>query len=208
MLWAQSLLIGEVLDSHAPMKTKKIRPYQPPFMNGALRKSIMKKTRLRNRFLKFGKPADWELFRVQRNKTTQLRRSSIKQYFKERCEGGPKNEHFYNTIKPFLSAKHRRNTNLMIQDDHNVLTDPKEVADKMNSFYTEIAAKIGEDKNVPIPSDFLSTSDFIDAALSYHDSHPSVAQITNNKPPNTEFAFHHTDVENYKKSKSQKGNRC
>ena len=45
-LWAQNILIRDVLDQHAPLKTKTVWPFQHPFMNNILRKSIMTKARL------------------------------------------------------------------------------------------------------------------------------------------------------------------
>ena len=40
-LWAQETLIREVLDEHAPLKTKKVRPQEPPFIHKHLKKQIM-----------------------------------------------------------------------------------------------------------------------------------------------------------------------
>ena len=190
MLWAHNTLLTEVLNEHAPLKTKKIRPQQPPFMNKALRKSIMNKTRLRNRYLKTKRQADWEKYRIQRNITTQIRRKSIKQYFTERCAGGPRNEHFYKTIKPFLSAKHRHDSNLMIKDGVSLLTDPKKVCESMNNFFTNIANDIGNDKTLPTRDSYDTNKDFLDSSVEYHKDHPSVQSILKNQELNAKtFKF-------------------
>ena len=196
--WAHNLLIKEILDEHAPMKSKKVRPFTPPFMNNALRKSIMTKTRLRNRFMKIKKKSDWEIYRLQRNKTTKIRRSSIKKYFEERCDGGPKNIHFYKTIKPFLSAKHHISTTLMIQNDRDLLTDPIEVANLMNVFFANIAENIGNDKDLPSSAEYTSTEAFVDKALNYHQNHPSVTNIKDNNC-SVNFKFKHTDEKSVSK---------
>jgi hypothetical protein len=190
-LWAQNKLITEVLDQHAPLKARKIRPGQPAFMNKTLRKSIMKKTMLRNRFIRNKRPCDWERYRIQRNITTKLRRKSIKQYFEERCNGGPRNEHFYKTIKPFLSSRFKNDSNLMIHDGQSLLTNPKEVAESMNEFFINIASNIGNDVNIPNRLDFDSNKDFLDASLAYHANHPSITSIRTNGKADTEFKFRH-----------------
>ena len=44
--------LKEVIEDHAPLKTKKARPDQPPFMNNRLRKEIWKRKRMYKKFLK------------------------------------------------------------------------------------------------------------------------------------------------------------
>ena len=188
-LWAQSLLIREVLDQHAPLKQKKVRPTQPAYMNAKLRKNIFRKTQLHNKYKRSRTPTNWENYRLQRNKTTQIRRSSIKQYFLERCSDGPKNEHFYKTIKPFLSVRYKSTSNLMIQDGGKLLTEPVEVANSMNNFYTAIAANIGEDKALPLASNYTEIPDYVTAATSYHSNHPSVCNIKNQPKTVSDFSF-------------------
>ena len=50
ILWAQELLIRDVLDEHAPIKTKCVRGKEPPFLNKHLKKSIYNKTRLHTKY--------------------------------------------------------------------------------------------------------------------------------------------------------------
>ena len=45
-------ICGEVLNTYAPSKKKYIRGNQSPFRNHILSKEIMKRTKLRNNFLK------------------------------------------------------------------------------------------------------------------------------------------------------------
>ena len=44
-------IMSEVLEKHAPLKTKTIRGNQAPFMNKRLSKAIMNKSRIRNKYL-------------------------------------------------------------------------------------------------------------------------------------------------------------
>ena len=46
-------IISEVLEKHAPTKSKIIRGNQAPFMNKKLSKSIMDKSRIKNKYLKW-----------------------------------------------------------------------------------------------------------------------------------------------------------
>ena len=57
----------KVLDKHAPMKKKYARANDGPFMNRVLRKAIMLRSRLKNRYNKNSTAEHWEVFRRQRN---------------------------------------------------------------------------------------------------------------------------------------------
>ena len=55
------------LNEHAPMKKKYIRANNVPFMNKELRKAIMTRSRLRNRYLKLKTNRPREVYKKQRN---------------------------------------------------------------------------------------------------------------------------------------------
>ena len=90
----------------------------------------MTKHRLWRRYKRYPTSKTWNAYRTQRNKTTEIRRSSVRAYFKERTENGKKNEHFWTTIKPFVTNKGTLNSQeLMIEHNDNIITNPKQVAD-------------------------------------------------------------------------------
>ena len=83
--WYFNSLYSTILNEHAPIKSKKVRPSQPVFMNSKLRKAVYKKSALRRKFQRFPSKLNWETYRKQRNFTTKIRKESIKDYFQERC---------------------------------------------------------------------------------------------------------------------------
>ena len=97
--------VTTVIDQHIPMKKRKNREKQAPFMNNQLRHAIYKKSMLHNQYLKTKSNKNWECYRVQRNYVNKLKRQSIRHYFIERCFGGPKQKDFWRTLKPFLTNK-------------------------------------------------------------------------------------------------------
>ena len=139
--WAIHKLLTSVIDEHLPKKEKKVRSKHTPFMNKQLRKAIMNKNRLWRKYKQFPSKKTWESYRIQCNLTTAIRKQSIKTYFCKRTENGPKNEHFWSTIKPFMTNKGNKNAQeLMIEHEDIILTDPVEVSNVMNKFYIDIAA--------------------------------------------------------------------
>jgi hypothetical protein len=62
---------------------------------------------------------NWEKYRTQRNLVNKIKRKSTREYFIERCVGGPKQKDFWPTIKPFITNKGSYfENNIMIQKFH------------------------------------------------------------------------------------------
>jgi hypothetical protein len=65
---------------------------------------------------------------------------SIRNYFIERCAGGPKSKHFWPTIKPFLTNKgsHFAKDIILCEND-NIINNQTEVAETFNNFFINVA---------------------------------------------------------------------
>ncbi len=87
---------------------------------------------------------------------------------------------------------------MMIKVEDKLITNPAEVAESMNNFYTNIANTIGNDKNLPNVKDFNSTSDFVNACIIYHKDNPSIKDIANNQADPTNFTFQEVTPEEVK----------
>ena len=99
-------ILSEVLEKHAPLKTKTIRGYQAPFMNKNLSKVIITKSRIRNKYLKWPSRENFLAFNSIKNKCNNLLKKSKKKYFLENAnEGSVSSKLFWNTVKPFISNK-------------------------------------------------------------------------------------------------------
>ena len=70
-----------VLDKHAPIKKKHLRANHTNFVTKQLRKAVMKRSKLRNDFLKDRNDASQSACRKQRNLRVTLLRKVKKQYF-------------------------------------------------------------------------------------------------------------------------------
>ena len=83
--WFSSSLIRNVIDAHAPMKSKIITKQSVPYMNSKLRKAQYARNMARNKFQRFGK-AYWEENRRHRNNVAKIRKSSMRIYFEKNCK--------------------------------------------------------------------------------------------------------------------------
>lgn len=62
----------EVLNKHAPMKMKTLRANQVPYMTKPLRKAIMRRSYLENRYFEQKTPECWAAYKKQRNYCSRL----------------------------------------------------------------------------------------------------------------------------------------
>ena len=70
-----------LLNIQAPLKKKILRGNKSPFMTKTLRKAIMIRSKLKNRFHKTRSDKNWLLYKTQRNLYTKLLRKTKKDYF-------------------------------------------------------------------------------------------------------------------------------
>ena len=76
----QSILC-ELLEKHAPLKTKSLRANNSPFMTKQLRKMIMNRSRCKNTYFKNKTAENWETYRKLRNDCVKLTKKVKREYF-------------------------------------------------------------------------------------------------------------------------------
>ena len=188
--WALQLLLTDVINEHAPLKTTKVKAREVTFMNKILKRAVREKPRMYNQYRKRPTPANWEQYRLQRNLTVTVRRDAIKAYFNDKCAEGAKNTDFWPTIKPFLTNKGAGGkSTIMVRVNDKIITDPAHVSQHMNDFYVNIASKIGGDIDVNQTSE--CNTDFVTKCVYHFSDHPSVTDITNTMKT-AYFSFRHT----------------
>ena len=96
----------QILGKYAPMKQKIIRANEPPFMNRSIKKEVMNRSRLKNKFLKENSEEDRLAYNKQRNLCTGLLLKEKKAYFENLDSSRiTDNKTFWKTIKPMFSKK-------------------------------------------------------------------------------------------------------
>ena len=177
---------GGVLNKHAPLKQKTIRKPPCPFMNGDLRKAIYNKCLLRNKYYKNRTTENWSAYKKQRNLVVKLRKKSIRIYFNNKCNSGNKND-FWSVMKPFYSSKFKTgNDNLILRVDETLITDPSDVCESFNKFFTSAATNIGFADNIPLNA--LGDIDIVEI-FKKHETHSSILRIKDSHPVSNVFEF-------------------
>ena len=126
----------EALNMYVPLKKKYIRGNNSQFMNRILSKEIMKRSRLRNKFLKSESEADKKNYVKQRNYCMSLLRRTKKEYYENL---DPRkvayNRTFWRTVESFLSNKSVVNEKIILVEKEEILTKDNSVAKVLNNFF-------------------------------------------------------------------------
>ena len=95
-----------ILSKHAPVKEKLIRANNAPFMNKTLSKSVMIRSRLRNKFNKNPTVENEVPYKIQRNLCVKLFRKAKKEYYGNLDNSIlSDNKKFWEVMKPLFSEK-------------------------------------------------------------------------------------------------------
>ena len=111
-----------VLNKQAPLKTKFVRHNNNPFMTKELRKAIIKRSQLKNRYNKNHN----YLYKKQRSFCVSLLRNTKRNYFKNvKMQDITDNKKFWKTIPPYFSDKEYNQTKRTIVGKDSIITDEK-----------------------------------------------------------------------------------
>ena len=140
-----------MLNQHAPQKIKYVRGNQVPFMTKQLSKEIMKRSRLRNNFLRNRTEENKILYNRQRNYCVSLLRKSKRGYYENlNIKNVTDNKLFWKSVKPLLSDKSRIRDRINISEKGKILKTESETAESLNSFFSNIV----NDLNISRYSEF------------------------------------------------------
>ena len=122
----------KILNRHAPRKKKFIRGNHSPFMNKKLSRAIMKRNRLRNKFLRNKNPENRDNFNKQR---VPLLWKPKREYYDNLNEKNiTDNNTFWKTVKPFLSSKTTNHCKITLDENDEAINDDTKVTETLNSF--------------------------------------------------------------------------
>merc|ERR1712208_258995 len=94
----------QILEKHTPTKKKTVRQNNKPYMTKTLRKAIMRRSVLWNKFLKDKTVEAQALYKKQKNYTNKLLKKERKKYFGNLdLKNYTDNKKFWNTVKPLFS---------------------------------------------------------------------------------------------------------
>ena len=168
----------EVVNVHAPLKTKIVRGNDAPFVDKQLRKAIYTRTRLKNKIHRNPSKENKMAYKKQRNFCVSLRRKCMKNYLKKLTEKGlTTNKSFWKFMKPFLTNKgFTGNNDITLIHQNKIISNEKQLTKLFNSYYINIVEKSSDTKPLGINFKNTSVQSVRDIVNSYK-NHPSIIKI-------------------------------
>ena len=163
-------------------------------MNKVLKKAIMKRSQLRNAFLKKRTPESQVAYNKQRNYCTSLLRKEKRNYF-ENIDTSKisDNKMFWKTVKPMFSNKNVNRESITLVKGDKIWSENLEIAETFNAFFSNIVNemnKLGEE----LLTNADHTEDPVLRIIERFKKHPSVVAIFENHKDSA-FSFRHVSLD-------------
>ena len=187
--------LTKILDNHAPIKSRSLRANQSPFINKVISKAIMKRSRLRNKYLKNHSHENKMKYNRQRNYCVSLIRKTKKEFFGNiETKDIVNTKRFWQTVKPLFSDKSVSNEKITLIENDNIVSEDLELAEIFNDFFVNIVPSLGIEEYInTIYQD--NAPDNLFTILEKYEFHSSITAIRNNCPKDLSFSFSTVDNE-------------
>ena len=147
-------------------------------MSKALRKAIMRRCALKNKYINEKSVESENALRKQKNYTNKLLKKEKKRYFGNLdLKKITDSKKFWNTIKPLFSNGSSKTGKITLVENKEIITDDKEVAETFNNFFIDAVSSLGIRKNTALENNTENISDPVFIALNKFEDHPSILEI-------------------------------
>ena len=151
--------VFHIFNKHAPIKRIYIRANEAPFMTKYLHKAIVKRSKLRNKFLKSRD--------LSNTKRIYFNNFDIRKV--------TDNRRFCKTVVPLFSNKFSKSEKINLTEWNNTISHDNELCRVFNNFFS----KTVDELKIPNISNYKldNTNDPLKEALRYFENHPSITNI-------------------------------
>ena len=186
-----------IVDKHAPIKTKFLGGNNASFMNPELKKAMYTRARLIRRINKLTSKQNEVAFKKQLNRCVALRKEAMKNHFKRVTSNGLMSiKAFWNLVKPFLSNKGLlAGTDISLVKDDKIVTDDHNLCEIFNDYYMNIVENTSGKKpsSIANANSIDDDREIVRLILDKYKDHPSILAIVQN-PEHTFQSFSFNEV--------------
>ena len=180
----------EVLNKHAPFKKKVFRANHKPYMTKSLRKAIMKRSALENKYHRDKSKETEKAYKKQRNYTRRLMKREKKKYFTNlHVDNYTDNKKFWNAVKPLFSNSGGGSQKITLVKDEKVISNDEEVAETFNQFFKTCIESLNITENRFLLNVTENLNNPVEIALKKFENHPSIIDIKRMVDLESEFVF-------------------
>ena len=186
----------KILEKHAPMKQKVLRANNKPFMTKVLRKAIMRRSTLKNKYLKEKSEESLKSFKKQKNFTNRLAKRERTKYFAGLdLNNYTDNKKFWRTVKPMFSSSSKGNSKITLVEKGEIITEDKEIAETFNKFFVDAVSSLSIEENKMLLDDASEEENPVQKAKKKFKNHPSIIDIRKHVVTLEKFKFREVSLE-------------
>ena len=195
----------DILNHHVPLKEKQqIKHDHAHFMTKELSKAIMKKSKTRNKYLKWPSRENYVSYKKSKNKCNSLTKKAKKIFFKEATKDGiMSNKKFWSTVKPFVTnERYTSNDFISLEKDGGLISNEKELVERFKQNYIDLVENSSRKKPLSLGdcSDASQDELTVKEIISEYNNHPSIQNIKSVFNADSKFDLPKPTVLRYKQS--------
>ena len=180
----------ELLDSTAAIKKKTVRANDKPWMSQALKKAIMRRSFLKNKYYKSPSAERLRELKTHQNYTSRLAKRTKKGYFSQiDIRKISDNKKFWQTIGPLFSHKWNERQNIVLLEKNKIVSEDSDIARVFSSYFKTAVDSLKMPNIDWIFSDTTDLIDPIEIAVKKFELHPSILEIKKHFQIEEEFSF-------------------
>ena len=146
-------------------------------MTKEVRKAIMMRSKLRNKFLQDKNEKSRNDYRKQRNLCVALVRRAKQQYFSSLdLNLIADNKKFWKTVKPLFSDKISHKDIISLTEDGKTITEDLPIAEIFNNYFSNVIRNLC-DRNDPTEPGIAWSQNAVSTAVNKFRNHPSILSI-------------------------------
>ena len=149
-------------------------------MTKEVRKAIMMRSKLRNKFLQDKNEKSRNDYRKQRNLCVALVRRAKQQYFSSLdLNLIADNKKFWKTVKPLFSDKISHKDIISLTEDGKTITEDLPIAEIFNNYFSNVIRSLC-DRDVPTKPAIASSQNTVSTAINKFRNHANILFINKN----------------------------
>ena len=148
----------------------------------------MTRSRLKSIANKTGSLSDLQAYKRQRNYVVNLNRNAKRSFFNRlEVPSSSGNKKFWDFCKPLFGGKASYNSQILLVEDNNIVSDEETVASLFNSYFNTITQNLNLQPWNFVPSNAIA--DPVLTVVSKYQNHPSVLEIKSKTSIQDKFSF-------------------
>ena len=159
-------------------------------MTKNVRKAIMKRSALENKYHRDKLPETERTYKRQKNYTNKLLKKEKRKYFSNlNMKNFTDNNKFWNTVKPLFSNCGGGFQKITLVKDGNIISDDGELAQTFNDFFKSAVDSLDIPENRVLLNDTGELTSPVKVALKKFEVHPSIIDINEKVDVEEKFSF-------------------